>query len=165
MEILEGITRRYDACQRLSRGLVCFRLSLSSENNIVSGDKVRIDTTFFDGDTALHIADTATRFSAATFLNKRNATFGQSVEEIWLAFVLTWSLAYSGYPNKLRTDPGSVFTSDRWKQLIDLKGTQLRLSGVEAHSFLGIDRRYQNPLRLVYRKHDTLILRFHHSIF
>lgn len=38
----------------------------------------------------------------------------QSVEGIWLTFVMTWCTIYTGYPNRLRTDQGFVFTSERW---------------------------------------------------
>ena len=65
---------------------------------------------------------------------------------------MTWATMYTGYPNRLRTDQGSVFTSQRWKQLTDLQGILLRLSGVKAHSSLGIGERLHEPLRRIYTK-------------
>ena len=59
---------------------------------------------------------------------------------------------YTGYPNRMRTDQGSIFTSERWKQRTDMAGIQLRLSGVKAHNSLGIGERLHEPLRRIYRK-------------
>ena len=89
----------------------------------------------------LHIVDSATHFSAARFLDSHSETYVQSTEGVWLAFMQTWVTLYTGYPNRLRTDQGSIFTSPRWRELTDLNGVQLRLSGVRAHSSLGIGER------------------------
>lgn len=63
---------------------------------------------------------------------------------------------YTGYPNRLRRYQGSVFKLDRWKQQTNPIGVQLGLSGVKAHSFLGIGERLHEPLRRIYKKvgHD-----------
>lgn len=150
--ILEEISSRCEACQRFSQAPVRFKVTLPSEENLVFGDELSIDIMFLEGKAVLHIVDTATRFSAATFLDAHGVTYGQSVNGIWLAFVMTWCLVYTGYPNRLRTDQGSAFTSDRWRQLADTNGVKLRLSGIEAHSSLGIGERYHEPLRRIYRK-------------
>lgn len=84
--------------------------------------------------------------------------YGQSINCIWLSFVITWCLVYTVYPNRLETDQGSAFTSDHWRLLADTNGVQLRLSGIETHSFLGAPKRYQESLRRIYRK-----IRFTHS--
>lgn len=114
---------------------------------------------FLDDYAVFYIVDKATRFSSATSLDKRNATFCQSVEDIWLAFLTIWSLAYSGYPNRLQKGQASVFTSDRWKQLADLNRIQPLLSGAEAHSSSKIDKRYHDHLRQIYCR-----IRYSHSL-
>ena len=150
--LLEEIAKNCDTCQRFTSPPVRFKASLPTEEDLVFGDELSIDLMFLDGKAVLHIVDTATRFSAATFLDSHGEKYGQSVEGIWLAFVMTWATMYTGYPNRLRTDQGSVFTSQRWKQLTDLQGIQLRLSGVKAHSSLGIGERLHEPLRRIYNK-------------
>lgn len=107
---------------------------------------------FLDGKTALRIIDSATRFSAASFFDSNRETYGQTVDGEWMAFVMTSCTMYTGYPNKLPTDRESVFSSQRWKQLTDMVGVTLRLSGVKAHSSLGIEERLHEPLRRIYRK-------------
>lgn len=61
------------------------------------------------------------RFFAATLLDSNGATYGQSVEAIWLAFLDAWCTMYTG-PDRLCTDHGSVFTSDRWENIADMAG-------------------------------------------
>lgn len=97
---LEISNRDFDDCKRLSRGPVRLRVSLPSEGGHDFEDELPIEIMFLDGDEVLDIVDTATRFSAATFLDKYNATCSQSVKGIWLAFVVNWSLVYSAYPSR-----------------------------------------------------------------
>lgn len=70
---------------------------------------------------------------------------------------------YIGCLNCLRTEPGSVFTSERRKKLTKLTGIQSRLSCVQAHSLLGIHEKYHGRLRYIYRKvrfaHPQLIVK------
>lgn len=94
-----------------------------------------MDLMFRDGNAVLHIVDTAAHFSAACLLEHVGENFGQCVEGIWMAFLTIWCTMYTGYPNRMRTNKGSVFTSEGWKQLTDLSGTQLRLSGVSQFSW------------------------------
>lgn len=60
---------------------------------------------FLDGNALFHIADTATPFSATTFLDSNGGTYGKSAEGIWKAYVQTWCIIYKdiptdGEPNK-----------------------------------------------------------------
>ena len=110
---------------------------------------------FIEGKAILHIVDTATRFSAATFLDSEREHFRQSVDGIWTAFVMTWCTMCSGCPNRMRTDQGSAFTPERWKKLSDINGITLRLSGVKAHNSLGIGEKLHGPLTVSYT-HLTL---------
>lgn len=62
-------------------------------------------------------------------------------------FITTWCTMYTGYPNRKQTDQGPIFISQRWKQRTDLIGVTLRISGVKAHSSIGIEKRLYEPLR------------------
>lgn len=68
---------------------------------------------FPDDREVLHIVDSVKRFSAATYLGYNGINYGHSAEGILLALIDTWCTMYTGYPNRLRTDQGSAFTSDR----------------------------------------------------
>ncbi len=151
-KILEDIAKNCDTCQRFSAPPVRFKVTLPTEESLVFGDELSLDLMWIDGKAVLHIVDTATRFSAATFLDSNGSTYGQSVEGVWMAFTHTWCTMYTGYPNRMRTDQGSIFTSERWKQLTDIAGVQLRLSGVRAHNSLGIGERLHSPLRRIFEK-------------
>ena len=146
--ILREISESCDTCQRLGPNPIRFKATLPSVDDIIFGEELSIDLMFIDSEAVLHVVDTATRFSAATFLKD----YGLSVEGIWLAFIEAWCTIHTGYPNRLRTDAGSVFTSSRWKELTDMSGTELRISGVEAHNSLGIGERLHAPLRRIFRK-------------
>lgn len=61
---------------------------------------------------------------------------------------------YNYYRNVLRLDRGSVFKSDRWRNIANLNGIQLLLIGAEPHSFLGIGERLHISLRRIYQKTD-----------
>lgn len=89
---------------------------------------------------------------AATFMEADGAKYGEPVEEICFGLFMTRYTIYKWYPNKLRTDQGFVFTSERWKQKTDTSGIQLRLSGVRSYSSLGIGKRYHEPLPQTYKK-------------
>ena len=138
VKTLEGIKRACDNCQRLGPTPLRFKVSLPSMEDVKFGEEASMDLMFLDGKAVLHIIDTATRFSTATFLDAHSSSYGQSVDGIWLAFLETWCTLYTGYPNRLRVDQGSAFTSDRWRNLTDFAGIQLRISGVKAHSSLWI---------------------------
>jgi hypothetical protein len=151
LKILEEISNACQVCQRLGPKPVRFKVSIPEED-LVFGDEVSIDLMFLDGSAVLHVVDTATRFSAAGFLDDHGAAYGQSVNGVWLAFIEIWCTMYVGYPNRLRTDSGSIFTTSKWKNLTDMAGITLRISGIEAHNSLGIGERLHGPLRRIYRK-------------
>jgi transposase InsO family protein len=119
--------------------------------DIVFGDDLSVDLMFI-GQAVLHVVDTATRFSAETFLYSHNGSFGQSVEGVWLALIETWFTLYTGYPNRLSIDAGSIFASPKWKKLSNMAGITLRMSGVETQNSLGIGERMHGPLRRIYNK-------------
>jgi transposase InsO family protein len=77
---------------------------------------------------------------------------GQSSDGIWDALIDIWCSIHTGYPDRLRIDSGSAFTSVKRKTLTESRGITLRISGVEAHNSLGIGERYHGSLRRLYQK-------------
>lgn len=69
--------------------------------------ELAMDLCFLDGKAVLHIVDTATHFVSAACLSV------QSVEHVCQTFISCCLCLYVGYPNNIRTDQGSVFTSSR----------------------------------------------------
>lgn len=104
---------------------------------------------FLIGKAVLHVVDTATIFSNATFQHARRSTYGQSTEGVWIALMERLCTMYTGYPNIIRLDQGSVFFSEKWKRFSNSKGIKIRLSKVLAHSSLGIEERLHQPLRTI----------------
>ena len=148
-QVLDQIKQACDTCPRLGPTPIGFKAPFPTEDSVKFGEELPMDLMLLDEKTLLHIVDTATCFSAAASLDE---DFDQSVEDIWLAFIQIWCTLYTDYPSRLRDDQGSSFTSDRWRQLTDHAGIPLRMSGVKAHSSLGIGERLHETLRSIYRK-------------
>ena len=90
MQFLESLQAACDTCYCLGLTPVRLKVSLPNEHDLKFGGELSIDLMFLDGKAVLHVIDTATRFSSAIFLDAHGATYGQSVEGIWLAFVEAW---------------------------------------------------------------------------
>lgn len=134
--ILKHTTGRCYARQQFKQEPVRFKVSLPRHNKLVLKIKFTAKIVFLDNGAVLYAGDTTSAFSTTTILGKHRAAFRQSAKAIRLAFVMTRIVFYFVYPNRLRTDLGSVFTFDRWRQLNSLEESQLCPSGVEGHSFL-----------------------------
>jgi hypothetical protein len=106
IKLLQQIASACETGQKLGPKPIRLKVSLPNMEDIVLGDELSINLMFIDGQTVLHVIDTATRFSAATFLDSHNGSFGQSGEGVWLALIETWFTLYTGYPNRLRIDAG-----------------------------------------------------------
>jgi hypothetical protein len=148
---LEDISNSCQVFQRLGPKPVRFQVSIP-EDDLVFGVEFSIDLMFLDGSAALHVVDAATRFSAAVFLDDHGASYGQTVHGVWLSFIDICCTMYVGYPNRLRTDSSSNFTSSRWQDIAYMTGITLKIFGTEAHNSLGIGERLHSPLRRIYRK-------------
>ncbi len=142
--LLKEISESCEVCQRFSPRQSSFQVSLP--NKVTFNYEVALDLMKITGIAILHVVDTQTNFSAATILR------GESLEDVWYAFLDCWAAIYTGYPSKMKTDQGSVFTSPRWKQITDMTGIELQLSGVESHNSLGKGERYHAPLRRIFLK-------------
>jgi hypothetical protein len=117
----------------------------------IIGDELSIDLMWIEGDAELHVIYTATRFSAITYLDTNGADYGQGVDGIWSALVDCWVATYSGYPRKLRTAVGSVFTLSRWLHCTNMAGIQVQVSGVESHNSLGLEEKMYDPLCRIFK--------------
>lgn len=58
----------------------------------------------------------------------------------------------------MRTDQGSVFASDHWKQLININDVETGIFKAQTYSSLEIKELLHNPRRRMFRKmrHDNL---------
>jgi Reverse transcriptase (RNA-dependent DNA polymerase) len=148
--LLQEIKDNCVTCQQFAPRPLSFRVSLPDA--CVFNTKVAVDLMFLPRpgcarkQPVLHVIDMGTHFGAARFIN------GETVDAIWSAFVTSWAAVYSGYPDVVRSDAGSVFTSGRWRDLTSAAGIDIQISGIESHNSLGIGERYHAPLRQVYDK-------------
>ena len=62
--ILEDITRRCDACQRINGAPQRFRVTMGSDN-IKFNERVQMDIMYLDGKPVLHVIDEGTRLNSA----------------------------------------------------------------------------------------------------
>jgi hypothetical protein len=92
-KLLNEIVDACTACQTFAPKPLSFRVSIPEED-LVLNDELSMDLMWFDGAAALHVIDTATRFSSATFLET------QSVDVVWHAFIMCWVTRYVGYRKK-----------------------------------------------------------------
>jgi hypothetical protein len=123
--VLRDIENTCSTCQRYSLKPLRLKTTLPSGEEKSFGSELSMDLMFINGKAVLGISD---------------------------AFIDIWCSIYTGYPNSLRIDSGSAFTSVKWKTLTESRGITLRTSGVEAHNSLGIGERYHGPLWRVYQK-------------
>jgi hypothetical protein len=87
-----------------------------------------------------------TSATSATFLQ------GESMADIWSAFLLCWTTIYIGFPDVLRLDAGSVFTSKEFKALATGHGIEFHYSGIEAYNSIASGETMHACLRRVFIK-------------
>lgn len=145
-EIPEHIKIWCHTYQRFTHPLIGFKVVLPIEKVVVFREGLSMALLFLNGEAVLHVVDTATHYSGAIFLDAHRANHGHCV---LLAFFMIWCNISTGYPNRLLTDQGSMFTSERCKNWTDLEGTELRLFGVAPDSSFDIEERYYEPLQRV----------------
>ena len=148
--VLEEISKACEACRRYSSMPYIFRVAMPI-GEIVFNQEVAMDLMWIDGKAILHVVDAQTNYQNAVLLK------GQSTEQVWDAFVEAWSTVYVGYPNKIKVDQGSVFTSKKWEELSSSHGIEVQLSGIESHNSIGVGERYHGPLRKIFSilRHDN----------
>lgn len=87
--------------------------------------------------------DEAIRFSAARFFPKISS------DAVWDAIVIFWTSEYTGVPQNMRVDEGSLLRKI-FGGLATIQDVYIEKSGAESHESLGIGERYQKPLRDTY---------------
>ena len=142
--MLEEITKACQTCQRFTPKPQSFKVSFPQD--IMFNRELALDLMWIRVKPLLHVVDLGTHFSSAEFVN------GRSVEAVWLAFLLCWADVYTGWPDSMRGDQDSVFTSEKWGKYLENYGISFNLSGVESHNSLGVRERYHAPLRRIYEK-------------
>lgn len=142
---LEEIADASRNCHTHKAGPYRFRVSIPEEE-VRFNHEVAIDLMWIKRNPLLHIVNTQTRFQNAVLLK------GESAKDVWDAFIEGWASVYIGYPNRIRADQGSIFTSKFWNGVTSLHGIELQISGVESHNSIGVGERYHEPLRQVFDK-------------
>lgn len=104
---------------------------------------------FFKRSDVLYTLDTGTYVSVDTFQDSNEKCYGQNVEGIWTVFVHTCCKIYARILNIQRSKQGSIFISERWRQLKNLNCVKSRLLRAQAYSSLKIGKRSHNALRRI----------------
>lgn len=80
--LLEAATKNHENCHRFSARPLRFEASLPEESKLVFSDETSLGLMFIARKTIPYIVDIATQFSAATFLDSRCETYGQTTKRI-----------------------------------------------------------------------------------
>ena len=142
--LLQQISASCKTCQHFTPRPQTFKVSFPK--NVVFNSVLALDLMYIRQQPILHVVDLSTNFSAARILP------GQSVQGVWSAFLQCWVSVYPGYPDVIKTDQGSVFTSSEFLKLSTMAGVKIELSGVESHNSLSAGEKYHDPLRRIYEK-------------
>ncbi len=95
---------------------------------------------------ALHIVNRGMHFSAAQFVS------GEDSESVRNAFIACWVSIYIGFPNVLKHDYGSCFTSKFFQRTCSNFGMVCKEIPCESHNCLGPGERYHSPLCTIHNK-------------
>ena len=144
LETLQDLSKRCDPCQRIHTAPTRFRVSFGAEN-VRFNERILLDIVTIDSKPVLHIVGEGTRFSAAKLVPD------VSTKTLWSTILECWAMIYTGLPNRMLVDQGSYF-GETLATLGALSNVDVKDTGVEAHSSLGLEERYHQPLRNTYRK-------------
>lgn len=143
-KLLEQVSAECKTCQyHAPRPL---RFAASIPGPIVFNRLVILDLMWINRKPLLHVIDADTHYSSARFLP------GESTKEIWETFLHCWTLLYTGFPDSVKADSGSVFTSKEWNKLVSDAGIAIEITPVESSNSMGVGERYHDPLRRIFRK-------------
>ena len=104
--LLKDISERCRICQYHSPKPRRFTASINE--GIVFNRVVILDLMWIHKRPLLHVIDKDTHYPAARFLLE------ESVDQVWQTFLLCWVATYNSYPDSVKSDTGSVFTSTSW---------------------------------------------------
>ena len=143
-KILEQIAAQCRTCQYHSPRPTTFKATVPG--GIVFNRQVILDLMWIASKPVLHLIDADTRDSAATFLG------GESTEDVWNAFLTCWVSTYVSFPDSVKADHGSLFTSAKWNKHADNSGMAVEITPVESSNSMGVCERYHDALRRIYMK-------------
>ena len=144
LQTLQDLSKRCDPCQRMHTAPTRFRVSFGAEN-VRFNERILLDIVTIDSKPVLHIVDEGTRFSAAKFVPD------VSTKTLWSTILECWAMIYTRLPNRMLVDQGS-YSGETFATLGALSNVDVKDTGVEAHSSLGLGERYHQSLRNPYRK-------------
>lgn len=78
-----------------------FKVTIPIEDKLFFGEEQSLDFLYLDRKAVLHVIDTAFCFSAATLLDSKGKSNGQSVHGFSLVFLTIWCQTYIAHPNRL----------------------------------------------------------------
>lgn len=104
MRVIRETVEKCTGCKRFGIRPYRFRVSLRDDEVIISHE-VAIDLFWISGNSILHVVDAHAGYQNVTQQKSL------SVEHVWDAFLEAWLTVYVGYPNRIRADQGSLFTS------------------------------------------------------
>lgn len=110
MSLLKDISKSCATCQKYSLPPERFKVSLPLDGITFNKD-VALYLMWLDGKALLHVVDNPTNFSGAQLLR------GHTVEDVWYVFLMCWATIYTGFPEKMKVEKGSCFTSIRWERM------------------------------------------------
>lgn len=58
----------------------------------------------------------------------------ETLNSLWDAFILCWSTVYTGFVDDVRVDKGTIFISQKCKDIVQNLGIYQKLSGFESHN-------------------------------
>jgi hypothetical protein len=137
--ILERINKLCTFCQRHGRSPGRFKFTL--HDDVSFNHTIIVDVMYIDGSPILHVADEATRFQAARWLNNMTA------QTTWDTLRLCWIDVYVGPPDIIIHDAGTNFTATEFQQNATAMAIKTKCAPVEAAQTIGSVERYHAPLR------------------
>ena len=129
-QMLQDIAEKCDQCAEHAVPPFRFRASIPKDN-IIFNRELSIDLMWLNGKPVLHVVDTETGFQNAIFIQDKTA------ENLWNDFINCWASVYTGFPEIIRLDRETSFTSTAFRENAEGVGVELQFSGIEAHNSIG----------------------------
>jgi hypothetical protein len=144
-KVLQEIVAHCQTCIEHSSPRRRFKVTLGMDEahvNLI----VALDVMSLESRNVLHIADEATQFQAAAFLQSNTA------EEVWRVFVRLWIRTYLGPPDFIRADQGNNLTAEWFVSSAIAEGIEVLEAPTECPATMSPVERYHAPLRTAYQK-------------
>jgi hypothetical protein len=143
--VLQEIVALCQTCLEHSSPRRHFKLTLGMDEAHINRI-VALDVMSLESRNVLHIADEATHFQAAAFLQSNTA------EEVWRVFVRLWIRTYLGPPDFIRADQGNNLTAEWFVSSTIAEVIEVLEASTECPTTMSHVERYHAPLRAAYQK-------------